>query len=461
MKRSRHVARPALLSSVLTTLLAGGACSDPPAGPNPFLPAASVQVTPDTATIEIYEALTLSATVRDVHGMVLSAPTVLWQSSDTTVATVSAEGRVLATGDGTARITARSGGASGGMDIVVFDHHDGFLWTAIGHADHPFRALHLHDGQIIGATDARAFRWIGSAWEPFGLSLGRASFNTFTTWQGTLIASGMNFSEFEDGSDAWGIIRWDGARWVVFFEGLTGQVSVNAFAEYGGELIAAGSFDYRSFPGIDRIWRWDGTTWTPLGGEGPISTVYALLVHDGSLYAAGVFPQIVPPQIVPPERAATFIARWDGTQWHPLGAAFGSPFPCNRCSMAVHHIIVWQGDLIAAVQETLDDRSEVFRIARWDGASWSQLGERRYGSVSAMAVYRGELFVGTARRVERWDGTSWLPLRKPPVVVELHASPATITGLIVYEDRLVATGWFTRIGGIDASRIASWGPPQP
>ena len=82
-------------------------------------PAAAVQVSPSTATVEIGKTAQLSATVRDGAGNVMSDAPVLWASSNTAVATVSPSGVVTAIASGIVKIAATSGGVSGMAEVTV------------------------------------------------------------------------------------------------------------------------------------------------------------------------------------------------------------------------------------------------------------------------------------------------------------------------------------------------------
>ncbi len=95
----------------------GGGGSDAPTQPTP--PAvASLDVAPGTATIEVGQTTTLSATPRGADGAALSGRTVSWTSSDPAIAQA-ANGVVTAVAPGTATISATSEGRSGTAAITV------------------------------------------------------------------------------------------------------------------------------------------------------------------------------------------------------------------------------------------------------------------------------------------------------------------------------------------------------
>lgn len=86
-------------------------------------PVNTVTVSPSQATITTQNGTkTLTATLKDVNGAILTGRTITWSSSNTTVATVSGSGSsatVTGKANGTATITATSEGKSGTSTITV------------------------------------------------------------------------------------------------------------------------------------------------------------------------------------------------------------------------------------------------------------------------------------------------------------------------------------------------------
>jgi uncharacterized protein YjdB len=83
------------------------------------VPIASVTVAPSTASLVAGQGTTLTATVTDANGTVVTNATVSWSSDKTSVADVSSGGVVTTSTAGTAIITASSGGKSGSATITV------------------------------------------------------------------------------------------------------------------------------------------------------------------------------------------------------------------------------------------------------------------------------------------------------------------------------------------------------
>jgi uncharacterized protein YjdB len=80
---------------------------------------ASVTVTPASAMVSVGTSMQLTATPRDAAGNPLTERSIIWASSDTSVAVVNTAGRVTGVAPGSAAITATSEGKSGTAAIMV------------------------------------------------------------------------------------------------------------------------------------------------------------------------------------------------------------------------------------------------------------------------------------------------------------------------------------------------------
>jgi hypothetical protein len=111
------------------------------------------------------------------------------------------------------------------------------------------------------------------------------------------------------------------------------------------------------------------------------STVYALAVlPNGDLVAGGGFSTAG-------GVAASYVARWNGTSWSPLGSGMNS---------AVQALAVLpNGDLVAGGSFSTAGGVAANRVARWNGTSWSPLGSGMNSTVWALAVLpNGDLVAG-------------------------------------------------------------------
>ena len=167
---------------------------------------------------------------------------------------------------------------------------------------------------------------------------------------------------------------------------------VKELTVYKGELIAGGSFTIAGDVPCNRVARWDGSAWQPLGSgineNDPYGSVKALTVYNGELIVGGSFTTAG-------GATCNNIARWDGAQWQPLGSGVDS--------YTVYALVVdFDSTLIAGGNLTAAGGIPCNRIARWDGEQWQPLGDGMGGGgpyggnpyVSALALYNGELIAG-------------------------------------------------------------------
>ncbi|MBX3322950.1 MAG: hypothetical protein KF757_08165 [Phycisphaeraceae bacterium] len=126
------------------------------------------------------------------------------------------------------------------------------------------------------------------------------------------------------------IARWDGSAWSALTgSGGTGVGSwVNAMAVFddgtGSALYAGGIFITAGGVTVNRIARWDGSVWSPLtvpGGTGVNGQISALRVFDDgtgpALYAGGYFDTAG-------GLTVNRVARWDGSTWSTLTGPGGT-----------------------------------------------------------------------------------------------------------------------------------------
>jgi hypothetical protein len=214
---------------------------------------------------------------------------------------------------------------------------------------------------------------------------------------------------------------------------------VSALLAYDGGLIVAGEFEYAGTLRVSCIARWDGTSWSSLGG-GTNGRTNAIAIFDGNLIAAGAFGAAG-------NVSALRVARWDGFQWYPLGSGIVS---CEVRALAVHG-----AELIVGGCFTEAEGAPGNGVARWDGSTWSSLGSGLGSNVCALADYDGSLVAGGwfnlgngADGVARWDGSAWVPIGGP--------SGGGVRVLSVVAGDLYAGGEFDWIGGHSANRIARY-----
>lgn len=115
--RGARLRRALALASATLVLVGMAGCEDSSTGI--LEPVATVVLTSPSSSLVVGDSLVLLATLRGASGRPLSGRPVAWTSSDTTVATVGATGRVRGRKPGVATIQAASEGRSGSIVLAV------------------------------------------------------------------------------------------------------------------------------------------------------------------------------------------------------------------------------------------------------------------------------------------------------------------------------------------------------
>jgi hypothetical protein len=289
----------------------------------------------------------------------------------------------------------------------------------------------------------------------------------FDDGSGPALYAGGTFTQ-AGGIPANGIAKWDGSSWSPLGDGVTNSniysvIALQVFDDgTGPALYAGGQFTHAGGKPAVGIARWDGSTWSALGsgiGTASNSFVEALAVFDDGtgpgLYAGGAFTQA---DGAPGNR----IARWDGSTWSPLGLGVNLQVRSLKVFDDGSGQALFVGGFFSQA-----GGSPASKIARWDGSSWAPLGSGVDNIVSSLAVfddgsgqslYAGGLFSvagnSPANRVARWNGSLWSAM-------ESGLMSGNITTLTVFDEGsglgLYAGGDFNIAGGAPANNIARWG----
>lgn len=363
---------------------------------------------------------------------------------------------------------------AGGISSPYVARWDGSQWHALNVGgpnamNGPVHALALgSDGSLYaggafntagGAAANYIARWDGSQWHSLSSGIGggnppRVEALAFGP-DGSLYVAG-DFTT-AGGVAANRVARWDGTSWFPVGEGINRPVvGIGLSLAFGptGALFAGGRFSMAGGIVASNIARWDGTAWYPLiFGNGINGNIVRALARgsDGSLYVGGQFSTA---GSVP----ANHIARWDGTSWQALGSGLGiSSNPVvYALTMGPDGSLYVGGSFPTAGGVTVNN------VARWDGTTWHPLGSGMNNFVQDLAIgMDGSLYAAgpfttagdvSANRIARWDGSTWHPLGDG-----LGDIGWTLTALSVGSDgSLYVGGGFTTAGGLPANYIARW-----
>ena len=309
-------------------------------------------------------------------------------------------------------------------------------------------------------------------------------------FDGTNLYAGGTFTNAE-GMPVNCVAKWNGTNWTNLGNGVTGTDTYNNISYVcdvvydGTSLFAGGSFTNAGGVAVNRMAKWDGTSWTNLGSG--MDHVVFTLAHDGTnLFAGGFFTS-----------PGHSVAKWNGSSWIGLGSGmvgsarsvdaltyygtnlYASGGFTNAGGVTANRVAMWNGTswtnlgsgLNYSGQAMAHDGTNLYvggggarsgpkYVAKWNGSSWTSLGSGMNSDVRALVyagtnLYAGGSFtnaggVAANNHVAMWNGTSW---------TNLGSGMNNVVEALAYDGtNLYAGGWFTDAGGVEANRVAKWAP---
>ncbi|MBM4112495.1 MAG: hypothetical protein FJ253_03840, partial [Phycisphaerae bacterium] len=332
-------------------------------------------------------------------------------------------------------------------------------------------ALHLAGSFLSagGVAVNRIARWNGTAWTALGAGTNGPVECMLVfddgSGEGPALFVGGSFTS-AGGVPTANIARWNGTSWSALGAGVNGIVHALAIFDDGlgggPALVVGGAFTSAGGGAASRVAKWDGTSWTALGA-GCDGTVRALAVLDdgagAALFVGGAFANAG-------GAPASRIATWDGASWSSLGDGV------NGLVRALAVFDDGEGDgpsLFVGGEFTSAGALAASRIARWNDGAWSELGSGMNSAVYSLAVvddgtgggpalHAGGLFViangVVVSRIAKWTGATWSDLAA--------GTDNAVLAMIGFDDgrgdgaALFAAGWFTNAGGVRALRVSRW-----
>lgn len=276
---------------------------------------------------------------------------------------IAADGAVIAAGFFT---------QANGVIAPYVARHDGTAWQSLGGGtDHPVRTVDvLPNGDVVIAGDfGRAgvvttgdvARWNGSQWSPMPWL--QPIINAITHGP-----SGEIYAAHGDpGSGHYSVARSTGGAWteIVDHPYCNGRVAAIAVMP-NGDVVAGGAFSAVGSRAANFVARWNGTSWSALGGGMNLDVHKLRVLANGDLVAGGAFTMAG-------GTPAPYVARWNGTSWSALGAGPGA--------VVTALAELPDGDLLAG-----GEFAGGHALMRWDGTAWSPFGAPSPGPVWALAV---------------------------------------------------------------------------
>ena len=305
----------------------------------------------------------------------------------------------------------------------------------------------LNDGTgTYAAGHVRVYAWDGSAWDQLGGDIdGEAAgdesgYSVAISSDGQTLAVGAHLND-GTGTYAAGHVRvyeWDGSAWDQLGDDIDGEAAgdVSGFSvalSSDGQTLAVGAFGHDAAAGHVRVYAWDGSTWTQLGGDidgemqGDRSGTSVALSSDGQTLAVGArFNDGTGAA----DAGHVRVYAWDGSTWTQLGDDIDGEAAGDESGRSV--ALSSDGQTLAVGAERndgTDANAGHVRVYEWDGSAWNQLGGDIDGEAAfdfsgfsvALSSDGQTLAVGAPYndgngdvaghvRVYAWDGSAWSQL---------------------------------------------------
>lgn len=222
---------------------------------------------------------------------------------------------------------------------------------------------------ICGTPCNYVAKYNGSTWQAVGNGFPHAGHH-LAAINGTLYGVA-----YQPNLDSNWLYKFDGTSFNKMGEGTFLTTAVTGFSQtnnlyniidYNGAIVVSGEFDRVGSKRISGIMQWNGTEWDSLAsglsgniaGTAPVMYPHSMCISGTDLIVGGNFKNAG-------KQLSNGIARWDGTQWHPLGQGFNG---------TVYGVCEYKGQLYAGGEFTMSGTTQLNRIARWNGVSWIDPG---------------------------------------------------------------------------------------
>jgi len=377
--------------------------------------------------------------------------------------------------------------AAGGVAAGSIAQWDGSAWSPLGSGvtSYPVRALAAApNGDVIaagafatigGVTVNGVARWNGAAWSSLGGGL-----PSHSLWSATVMPNGdVVVGGIGPSSGAPGLARWNGSTWTqwgVIAAGPGSGLVLALAAAPNGDLFVGGAFG--AIDGVvgNGVVRWNGSSWSSLGsgasGLSIASAVQALRVLPNGEVVAGGRIGLGGGAVV--DR----VARWNGTSWSALGSEMRAPrhvwpSPIQNLESEVKALAAMtSGAVFAGGNFTLAGGVSAANVARFDGVAWNALSiGNGIDGIEDLAVLPGGELVAVGNflaagplptgGVARWNGSAWSTLGSGGIGSSgMNVGGIGLAAVTLPNGDLVVGGSFSSIGGVAANNVARWNGTQ-
>lgn len=292
------------------------------------------------------------------------------------------------------------------------------------------------------------FPFVSAQIAPFCTGVTNGFVVDFANFKGDIYATGL-FSTI-CGKNTSYVARWNGTQWE---KAAMGGIDKGHALEVMDDALLIATYEF----GTDSnyVMRWNGTTLSSLGtvyrtnpnpNQSQTSSIYDILDYGGDVVISGEFNRVA-------GQSMSGIASWNGTQWKPLGTGLSGSIPGTPSVLYPHQLLYYEGSLIVCGNFLKAGGQTVNGIARWDGLQWHPMGAGFNNTVYGVGIFDGVLYAGGAFTasgstalglIARWNGTAW---EHPGFELEYSIAGVQpfVHTLRQVDDSLFVAGGFNRV----------------
>ncbi len=331
----------------------------------------------------------------------------------------------------------------------------------------------IYAGLGVTTGDAEVWKWDGTNWSRIGGGPNSDN-NSWAaqTFEGVyaLSTDGTNlYAGLGSGTGDAEVWKWNGTSWLkIGGDGINSGWAINTFEQvwtldyFGGHLYAG----IGSSANDAEVWEWNGSSWTKIGGDSLNSgwttnyEIVGALTNDGTNLYAGLGTTAGDGEVW----------KWDGSSWTKIGGdSLNSGW--DNTIETVRSLRYYGSKLYAGLGDTAGDAD----VYSWDGSSWTKIGgdglnsswaASTYEQVGSFAYDGTNLYVGLGTsngdgEVWKWNGTSWSQIGGDGLNSSWTTAEGDTVNTLLYDSgKLFAgtydaagSGWVFSYDGTNWSRI--------
>lgn len=306
----------------------------------------------------------------------------------------------------------------------------------------------LYAGLGNTAGDNEVYSWNGTSWTKIGGDGINSGFtNTHTIVQSLAYGNSTLYAGLTGTGANGEMWSWNGSVWTRMGGGYINNSwgffnlqDIESMTVYGEYLYATTG---NTVAGNAQVWRFDGSSWTIVGGQGINSSwaagtyenVLSSVSYAGSLYVG-----------LGTTAGDAEVWRYNGSTWTQVGGdnlngGWAAGFE------EVSSLATYGGNLYAGIGNSAND-AEVYR---WNGSAWTKIGgdnlnggwNTGFERVSSFGVYNGQLYAGlgastTDAEIWTWNGSSWSKVGGDGVASSWNTNYEQVESMIPYNGKLYA-----------------------